>query len=98
MKKTLRLLLLAAGLGLFGWFIQRAGWDNIRGTFEALGWLGLVALIPSTVAFSIYTLDWRFTFGPKALASLVTWQGMRTELENSSCPPPEKWRDSRSLN
>ena len=67
MKKTLRLLLLAAGLGLFGWFIQRTGWGNIRDTFEALGWLGLLALIPYTVVFSIDTLGWRFTFGPTAL-------------------------------
>jgi uncharacterized protein (TIRG00374 family) len=64
-------------LGLFGWFIQRAGWDNIRGTFEALEWLGLLALIPYTLVFSIDTLGWRFTFGPKALANvsyLVTWR------------------------
>jgi len=77
MKKSLRLLLLLAGLGLFGWFIQRTGWNDILGTFEALGWLGLLALIPYTVVFSIDTFGWRFTFCPTALANvpyLVTWR------------------------
>ena len=77
MKKPLRLLLLAAGLGLFGWFIQRTGWNDIRSTFETLGWLGLLALIPYTLVFSIDTLGWRFTFGPTALAHvsyLITWR------------------------
>ena len=46
-------LLLTAGLGLFGWFIQRTGWNDIRGTFETLGWHGLLALIPYTLVFSI---------------------------------------------
>jgi uncharacterized protein (TIRG00374 family) len=73
----MRLLLLAAGLGLFGWFIQRTGWNDIRGTFETLGWLGLLALIPYTLVFSIDTLGWRFTFGPTALTHvsyLITWR------------------------
>ncbi len=77
MKKSLRFLLLAAGLGLFGWFIQRTGWSDIRGTYEALGWLGLLVLIPYTIVFSIDTVGWRFTFGPTALANvpyLVTWR------------------------
>ena len=77
MKKSLRFLLLAAGLGLFGWFIQRTGWNDIRGTYEALGWLGFLVLIPYTIVFSIDTLGWRFTFGPTALANvpyLVTWR------------------------
>ena len=52
MKKTMRLLL-TAGLGLFGWFIQRTGWNDIHGTFETLGWLGLLALIPYTLVFNI---------------------------------------------
>ena len=46
-------LLLTAGLGLFGCFIQRTGWNDIRGTFETLGWHGSLALIPYTLVFSI---------------------------------------------
>ena len=67
MKNSLRLPLLVAGLGLFGWFVQQTGWADIRGTFEALGWLGLLALIPYAAVFSIDSLGWRFSFGPTAL-------------------------------
>ena len=77
MKNSLRLPLLVAGLGLFGWFVQQTGWADIRGTFEALGWLGLLVLIPYAAVFSIDTLGWRFTFGPTALTHvsyLVTWR------------------------
>ncbi len=77
MSKPLRLFLLACGLALFAWFIHRTGWSDIRGTFESLGWLGLLALIPYTLVFSIDTLGWRFTFGPTALSNvsyLVTWR------------------------
>jgi uncharacterized protein (TIRG00374 family) len=76
MKKTVRILLLTLGLALFAWFVQRTGWDDIRDTFETLGWFGLVALIPYTIVFTIDTVGWRFTFGPTALKGIpfyATW-------------------------
>ena len=77
MSQTLRLFLLACGLALFAWFIHRTGWSDIRTTFEALGWLGLLALIPYAIVFSIDTLGWRFTFRPTTLSNvsyLATWR------------------------
>ena len=70
MNKTTRIILLILGLALFAWFIQRTGWDDIRGTFETLGWFGLVVLIPYTIVFTIDTIGWRFTFGPGALKGI----------------------------
>lgn len=70
MKKTVRIILLTLSLALFGWFIQRTGWADIRRTFETLGWFGLVALIPYTIVFTIDTIGWRFTFGPTALKGI----------------------------
>ncbi|MDP7010840.1 MAG: flippase-like domain-containing protein [Verrucomicrobiota bacterium] len=79
MKKTVRIILLTLGLAMFAWFIQRTGWDDIRGTFRELeihGWFGLVVLIPYTIVFTIDTMGWRFTFGSTALKGIpfyVTW-------------------------
>ena len=79
MKKTIRIILLTLSLAMFAWFIQRTGWDDIRGTFEQLeihGWFGLVVLIPYTIVFTIDTIGWRFTFGSTALKGIpfyVTW-------------------------
>ena len=80
MKKTVRIILLTLGLALFAWFIQRTGWDAIRGIFEKLeihGWFGLVVLIPYSIVFTIDTIGWRFTFGPTAL------KGMREEIQEA---------------
>ena len=80
MSKPLRLALLAVGLGLFIWFIQRTGWEAIATTFQTLGWLGLLALIPYTLVFCIDTLGWRFTFGPSALEKVSYWATWRVRL------------------
>ena len=77
MSKPLRLFLLVCGLALFAWFVHRTGWRDIRVTFHALDWLGLLALIPYAIVFSIDTLGWRLTFGPTALSKVsyfVTWR------------------------
>ncbi|MDG2212586.1 MAG: hypothetical protein P8M70_02055 [Verrucomicrobiota bacterium] len=71
MKKSLRSLLLAVGLGLFGWFIQRTGWSNIRGAYEALGWLGLFVLIPYAIVFSIDTVGWRIRLIGEAINNTI---------------------------
>ena len=76
MKKGWRIILLAVGLALFAWFIQRTGWTDIRDTFAKLGPWMLVALIPYTIVFTIDCVGWRFTFGPTALKGIpfrVVW-------------------------
>lgn len=80
MTKPVRLALLTAGLALFVWFIQRTGWEAIHQTFQTLGWLGFLALIPYTIVFSIDTLGWRFTFGPTALRQVSYWTTWRVRL------------------
>jgi hypothetical protein len=62
-KKWWRIGLLAVGLALFAWFIQRTGWADIRNTFAKLGPWMLVALVPCAVVFTIDCVGWRFTFG-----------------------------------
>ena len=52
MKKGWRIILLAVGLALFAWFIQRTGWADIRNTFAKLGPWMLVALVPYAVVFT----------------------------------------------
>ncbi len=76
MKKWWRIILLAASLALFAWFIQRTDWTNIRYTFAKLGPLMFVALIPYAIVFTIDCVGWRFTFGPGALKGIpfhVVW-------------------------
>jgi uncharacterized protein (TIRG00374 family) len=75
-KKGWRIILLAVGLALFAWFIQRTGWADIRNTFAKLGPWMLVALAPYAVVFTIDCVGWRFTFGPAALKGIpfrVVW-------------------------
>jgi len=75
-KKGWRIILLAVGLALFAWFIQRTGWPDIRDTFAKLGPWMFVALIPYAIVFTIDCVGWRFTFGPTALKGIpfcVVW-------------------------
>jgi uncharacterized protein (TIRG00374 family) len=63
MKRALKLLLLALGLALFAWFVQRAGPREILNTFEHLGlWLPVV-LLPYLCVYLFDTLGWSFAFG-----------------------------------
>ncbi|MBM40647.1 MAG: hypothetical protein CMO64_00480 [Verrucomicrobiales bacterium] len=62
MKPWLRVLLLVAGLGLFGYFIYDAGPGNILEAYRGLGWWSLGALVPFAVVLSIDALGWRYTF------------------------------------
>ncbi len=76
MKKIWRLLLLAVGLALFAWFIQRTGSADIRDTFAQLGPWMLLALVPYTIVFTIDCIGWRFTFGAGTLKDIpfrVIW-------------------------
>jgi len=62
MKTAARLLLLAAGLALFGWFVHRAGVGEIWRTCASMGWLAPLALLPYAVIYAADTLGWRFAF------------------------------------
>lgn len=62
-KLLLRVLLLAAGLTVFGWFIHRAGPAEIWRTLSRLGWLAPIALLPLGAVYSMETWGWHFAFG-----------------------------------
>lgn len=66
MKRALKILLLLSGLGLFGWFVHRAGPAEILSTFERLGWWLPVVLLPFFIVYCFDTLGWRFAFDPAA--------------------------------
>jgi putative membrane protein len=63
MKSLLRILVLLAGLALFGWFVHRAGpgeiWQHVRG----LGWLALVVPVPYFAVYLLDTWGWYLAFG-----------------------------------
>jgi glycosyltransferase 2 family protein len=82
MKLALRLLLAAAGLVLFGWFVQRAGVGEIARAFTNLGWLAPIALLPFALVYLIDTLGWRFAFGKEGVPGVgfatlvhIRWAG-----------------------
>jgi putative membrane protein len=67
-KTALRWIVLSLGLGLFGWFIHRAGPAEIFATVSRLGWLAPVVVMPY---FLVYVLDawgWYLAFGSYAAA------------------------------
>ena len=78
MKTRLRIVLLLAGLALFGWFIHHAGWERLRAAFTELGWWAPLALAPYAVVFTIDTIGWRFTFcGAAAVVRFVPFWFIR---------------------
>lgn len=90
MKLALKLLLAALGLGLFAWFVQRAGWREIAGAFANLGWMAPLALLPFLFVYLLDTLGWRFAFGKEGPPDVgfltlvrVRWAG---EAINSILP------------
>lgn len=74
MKTVARLLLLAAGLALFAWFIQRAGVEEIWRTCLNLGWLAPLALVPYAVIYAADTLGWRFAFSGSVSLPVGFWR------------------------
>lgn len=63
MKLALRILLAGAGLVLFGWFVHRAGVEEIAGAFGNLGWWLPLALLPFVFVTLLDTVGWRLAFG-----------------------------------
>ena len=66
MKTALRWILLLLGLGLFGWFIHRAGPAEIFANVRRLGWLAPVVLVPFFLVYLLDTLGWYLAFGSYA--------------------------------
>jgi putative membrane protein len=80
MKTAARLLLLAAGLALFAWFVQRAGVGEIWRTCAKLGWLAPLALLPYAVIYMADTLGWRFAFPGNTPLTVGFWRLYRIRL------------------
>ena len=74
MKTAARVLLLAAGLALFAWFVQRAGVGEIWRTCSNLGWLAPLALVPYAAIYAADTLGWRFAFAGSASLPVSFWR------------------------
>jgi glycosyltransferase 2 family protein len=69
-KLALRLIIAAAGLALFGWFVHRTGVDTISQAFATLGWSAPLILLPYALVYLLDTVGWRLSFGcalPKAI-------------------------------
>ncbi len=72
-KTALRLILLLLGLGLFGWFIHRAGPAEIWANVQKLGWLAPVILLPYLVVYLLDTWGWYLAFGKYAPVKPRFW-------------------------
>ena len=72
MKLALKLFIAAAGLALFGWFVQRVGLNTISHAFLTLGWSAPLILLPFTLVYLLDTLGWRFAFG-RAFPSTISF-------------------------
>lgn len=54
------------GLGLFGWFIHRAGPAEIWANVQKLGWLAPVIVLPYLLVYLLDTWGWYLAFGKYA--------------------------------
>jgi len=70
-KLALRLIIAAAGLALFGWFVHRIGVETISQAFATLGWSAPLILLPYALVYLLDTVGWRLSFGcalPKGIS------------------------------
>jgi uncharacterized protein (TIRG00374 family) len=70
-KLALRLIIAAAGLALFGWFVHRIGEDTISRALATLGWSAPLILLPYALVYLLDTIGWRLCFRralPKAIS------------------------------
>lgn len=65
MRKALKLLLLAAGLGLVAWLLWRADPAGVWRMVSDLGPWAPLLLCPYGLVYTIDTLGWRFAFGAR---------------------------------
>jgi uncharacterized protein (TIRG00374 family) len=77
MKLVLKFFVAAAGLVLFGWFVQRVGLSTISHAFLTLGWSAPLILLPFTLVYVLDTLGWHFAFGrvlPSAIGFTILFR------------------------
>jgi glycosyltransferase 2 family protein len=65
-KTGLKWIVLLLGLGLFGWFIHRAGPAEIFATASRLGWLAPLVVMPYFLVYLLDTWGWYLAFGSYA--------------------------------
>ncbi len=71
----LRLGLLAAGLGAFGWYVGRSGIQEAFGAFASLGVLAPLVLLPYFLVYVVDAVGWRLTFtGRIPVGFAVFWR------------------------
>lgn len=66
MKTALKWIVLALGLGLFGWFIYRTGPAEILANLSRLGWWTPVVMLPYFLVYILDTWGWCLAFGSYA--------------------------------
>lgn len=64
LKSWIRIVLLLAGLAVFGWFVRQADPDQLIDAFTRMGWGALLMLLPYACVYAADTLGWHFSFGP----------------------------------
>lgn len=73
MKTALRWILFLLGLGLFSWFIHRAGPAEIWANVQKLGWLASLILLPYLLVYLLDTWGWYLAFGKYAPVKPKFW-------------------------
>lgn len=77
MKRALRIAVLLLGVGVFAWFVHRAGPAAIWEMLTRLGWYAPLTLLPLALVYSAETLGWHFAFGrgqPHGLPFASLWR------------------------
>jgi glycosyltransferase 2 family protein len=72
-KTTLRVFALLLGLGLFGWFVSRAGPGAILNQVSGLGWMVVLVLVPYAVVYGFDTWGWKLAFGKASRSKPSYW-------------------------
>lgn len=61
-RTILRLVLLAAGIGAFAWYLGQAGLREVLEAFRKLGPLAPLVLLPYFLVYIVDAIGWRLTF------------------------------------
>jgi uncharacterized protein (TIRG00374 family) len=76
-KAGLRLILLAAGLMAFGWYLGRSGIREASGAFVKLGVLAPLVLLPYFLVYIVDAIGWRLTFAAQMPVGFPTFWRIR---------------------
>lgn len=80
MKSVLRILLLVAGLALFGWYLSRTNLREVGEALSSLGWLATLVPLPYILVYVVDTIAWSFSFRRRPAVSfwglfVIRWAG-----------------------